>query len=42
MLRRDWYATARDRLPALRAALEGTPYRGEVEERLRSLSRLAS
>ena len=41
-LRRDWYATARDRLPALRAALGGTPYRGELEERLRSLSSLAS
>jgi len=41
-LRRDWYATARDRLPALRAALGGTPYSGELEERLRSLSGLAS
>jgi hypothetical protein len=41
-LRRDWYATARDRLPALRAALDGTRYRGELEERLRSLSGLAS
>ena len=41
-LRNDWYATARDRLPALRAALGGTPYRPELEERLRSLSGLAS
>ena len=41
-LRNDWYATAMDRLPALRAALGGTPYRPELEERLRSLSGLAS
>ena len=41
-LRRDWYATARDRLPVLRAALDGTPYRGELEERLRPLSGLSS
>ena len=41
-LRNDWYATARDRLPALRAALGGTPYRSELEDRLRSLSSLAS
>ena len=39
---RDWYATSPDRLPALRAALGGTPYGGELEERLRSLSGLAS
>jgi hypothetical protein len=41
-LRRDWYATARDRVPALRAALGRTPYLGQLEERLRSLSGLAS
>ena len=41
-LRSDWYATARDRQPALRAALGHTPYRNELEERLRSLSGLAS
>ena len=41
-LRRDWYATSRDRLPALRAALGGTPYGGELEERMRSFSGLAS
>src|SRR5205807_6252689 len=33
---------ARDRLPAFRTALVGTPYRGELEEWLRSLSGLAS
>jgi hypothetical protein len=41
ILRLDWYATARDRVPALRAALGGTPYFGQLEERLRSLSGLA-
>ena len=41
-LQGHWYPTARDRFPALRSALSGTPYAGELDERLRPLSAMAS
>lgn len=40
-LQSDWYAMARDRIPRVRWALEGTPYRAELEERLRLLPAVA-
>lgn len=41
-LRSDWYATARDRIPAVQAALEKTPYRSELQERLKPLAPMVS
>jgi hypothetical protein len=40
-LQTDWYAMARDRVPRLRKALQGTPYGVELEERLRLLPAVA-
>jgi hypothetical protein len=34
----DWYVTALDRVPALHAALRGTPHVAELEERVRALN----
>jgi hypothetical protein len=42
LLQAIWYPTAQDRLPALRNSLRRSPYREELEERLRPLSAMAS
>jgi len=39
LLDHDWYTTALDRLPAVRAALTGTPHLAELEDRVRALAR---
>lgn len=39
LLDHDCYATALDRLPAVRAALRGTPHVAALEERVRALAR---
>lgn len=42
ILQTVWYPTAQDRLPALRRRLRESPYREELEDRLRPLAQLAS
>jgi hypothetical protein len=42
LLQAIWYPTAKDRLPALQRSLRASPYREELEERLRPLSAMAS